>query len=67
MAMYLRAWFFRVIHCGTQAQEAQDLGTVEVSDYAFSQRSQKLVFHEVMLFHDLFMETKFFARSAKSP
>lgn len=64
--MYLRPWFLRIIHFATQAQDAQDLGSTEVSDYAFSQRSQKLVIHEAMLFHDLFMETKFFARSAKS-
>lgn len=31
-----------------------------------SQRSKKLNLHKVMLFPDLFMETKFFARSPKS-
>lgn len=51
--MSLRAWLLRIIHSGTQAQGAQDLGTVEVSFYAFSQRSQKLITHEVMLFHCL--------------
>lgn len=67
VSMYLRAWLLRIIHFGTKAQDAQDSGTIEVSDCAFSQRSQKLLTHEVMLFHDLFMDTKVFARSAKSP
>lgn len=66
--MYLRARLLSIIHFGTQAQGDKDLGSIQVSDYAFSQRSQKLVIHEVMLlFHDLFTETKFFASSAKSP
>lgn len=67
IAMYVGAWLLKVTHFGIETQAAQHLGTTEVSDYVFSERSQKLVIHEVMLFHALFMGIEFFVRSAKSP